>query len=666
MNRAAALAICALQAVTHFGAQPIRIDGRAAGRTFDGIGAISAGASTRLLPDYPDQQRREILDLLFKPNYGASLQHLKVEIGGDTNSTDGAEPTHARTRAELSNPNFHRGYEWWLMKEAAQRNSRIVLDTLIWGAPGWVGSGNFSSQDTADYVVKFLQGAKSVHGLDILYTGVWNEKPTTLDYIKLLKRTLVANHLATKLICCDLTPHRTNYWSLVQDIRKDPELKAAVDVLGFHYADIDVVRSASKDAFAWDNAKPVRPPAYVLDAGVPLWGTEDHPVRRIWREARENDWVRGGELAKLYNQNYIERRFTKTESWALVTSYYDNLPAPTSGLMYANTPWSGHYRVQTTIWATAHTTQFAQPGWQYLDSACGYLKGKGSYVALKAPGESGDFSIIVETIDATESQPVRFELANLKQDTVYVWRSKELDLFRQVAKLTPRDGAITVELEPGAIYSLTTTTGQYKAPVKGRPDTGFPLPYADDFERTAVGKTPKYLSDQNGAFESAACTGRKGRCLQQSVEQEPIGWTAGKSSPTTILGDMNWRDYEVSADARLDRPGTVSLLGRLGKIGKFTWGGLGPSYILSLAHDGRWELSYPREKEGMMKLAGGRAAAGPGAWRNLRLTFRGTNIRAFIDGKLVADVHDDTYRTGMAGVGSGWHLAQFDNFRIDR
>src|SRR5581483_4912967 len=62
----------------------ITIDGTGPGRTFDGVGAISGGGGTsRLLPDYPEPQRSQILDYLFKPNYGAGLQILKVEIGSD-------------------------------------------------------------------------------------------------------------------------------------------------------------------------------------------------------------------------------------------------------------------------------------------------------------------------------------------------------------------------------------------------------------------------------------------------------------------------------------------------------------------------------------------------------------------------------------------------------
>src|ERR1700756_3187814 len=78
-------------------AEDVHLDGSKLGRTFEGIGALSEGASSKLLIDYPEPQRSQILDLLFKPGYGASLQRLKVEIGADVNSTDGSEPSHMRT-----------------------------------------------------------------------------------------------------------------------------------------------------------------------------------------------------------------------------------------------------------------------------------------------------------------------------------------------------------------------------------------------------------------------------------------------------------------------------------------------------------------------------------------------------------------------------------------
>ena len=125
----------------------IRLDPASPGRVFEGIGTVSAGASTRLLPDYPEPQRSQILDFLFKPKFGAGFQHLKVEIGSGENSTCGSEPSHVVTREELADPK-PRGYEFWLMAEARKRNPQIILDCLPWAYPHWV-EARFS-QESAD------------------------------------------------------------------------------------------------------------------------------------------------------------------------------------------------------------------------------------------------------------------------------------------------------------------------------------------------------------------------------------------------------------------------------------------------------------------------------------------------------------------------------------
>ena len=116
----------------------IRLTDNNKGRLFEGIGALSAGASSKLLSDYPEEYRNQILDLLFKPKFGASLQQIKVEIGGDVNSTDATEPSHARTRDEFLNPRpefYQRGYEWMIMEEAKKRNPSILSGLPGMGMP---------------------------------------------------------------------------------------------------------------------------------------------------------------------------------------------------------------------------------------------------------------------------------------------------------------------------------------------------------------------------------------------------------------------------------------------------------------------------------------------------------------------------------------------------
>jgi galactosylceramidase len=173
--------------------QTVEVKGDAGGKRFDGIGAVSGGGATSvLLKDYPEPQRSQVLDVLFKPKFGASLSAFLVEVPGNGNSTQGTEPSHMHSRID---ENYWRGYEWWLMREAKKRNPAITLDGCAWSCPGWVGSGSFWSQDTCDYYVKWIQGLKREHGLDLDAIGCRNEKGVNVDWVKKFRATLNANGL---------------------------------------------------------------------------------------------------------------------------------------------------------------------------------------------------------------------------------------------------------------------------------------------------------------------------------------------------------------------------------------------------------------------------------------------------------------------------------------
>jgi hypothetical protein len=86
----------------------LTVDPLVDGLAYDGHGGLSAGASSRLLADYKPAVASEILDYLYRPKFGANLHVCKVEIGGDTQSTDGTEASHMHARDDL---NCTRGYE---------------------------------------------------------------------------------------------------------------------------------------------------------------------------------------------------------------------------------------------------------------------------------------------------------------------------------------------------------------------------------------------------------------------------------------------------------------------------------------------------------------------------------------------------------------------------
>ena len=378
--------------------------------------------------------RNQILDLLFKPKFGASLQQIKVEIGGDVNSTDATEPSHARTRDEFLNPRpefYQRGYEWMIMEEAKKRNPSIFLDCLEWGCPGWIGNGIYYSQDNADYIVAFLKGAAQYHNLKFDYTGIWNEKKPDYNWIKLLRTTLDSNGLKdVKIIAADFFD-----WDIAAAMAGDKELLDAVYAVGIHYNE------------RWQQ-KPYSSTETAQSLNKSLRNSEGGP----WR----GDWDGFEYLVKLYNRNYITGKATNVITWSLVTSYYDNLSLPNSGLMMAKTPWSGYFEIQPALWAAAHTTQFAQPGWRYIDAACGFLS-KGSYVTLKSP-DNKDYSIIIETADTTGSQTVTFQFdKGFNKKTLHVWKStREKCEFEKQPDIKIKNNTFTILLEGKSAYSITT------------------------------------------------------------------------------------------------------------------------------------------------------------------------------------------------------------------
>ena len=69
----------------------VNVNADTRGRVFYGIGGVTSNGMTKLLKEYPKEQREDILDLLFLPQYGAGMQVLKVEIGSDANGTCGTE-----------------------------------------------------------------------------------------------------------------------------------------------------------------------------------------------------------------------------------------------------------------------------------------------------------------------------------------------------------------------------------------------------------------------------------------------------------------------------------------------------------------------------------------------------------------------------------------------
>ncbi|MDA5139891.1 galactosylceramidase [Streptomyces sp. AD681] len=617
----------------------ITVDGRSVGRVYDGVGATSGGgATTRLLLDYPEQERNEVLDYLFKPGYGAALQLLKVEIGGDTNSTDGSESSHMHERGVV---NCNAGYEWWLMEEAVERNPDIKLGGLAWGAPGWLDE--YYSQDTINYFLSWL-GCADRHGLHIDNMGVRNERDYNAEWIKKFRAALDdAGYDDVRIIGADQAAVKGE-WPIAVDMAADPELFDAVDLLGTHYS----FGPSSETA---------------QSLGKPLWISEGGP----WSA----EWGHGGSaksLPSLLNHAYIEGRITGVNIWNLLTAYYGGLSISDAGLMRSNTPWSGAYQVQSAIWAVAQTTQFAEPGWRYLDTSSGYIDQKdttqGSYVSRRSP-HGGDWSTVIETMGATEPQQVTLSVTGgLDAGNLHVWRTTADKSFtRQPDLRRAADGTYRVTVPANAVLTVSNTKGQGRGDAVGQPDSAFPFPYHDDLSHGGPSGQTRYFSQMEGAYEERACQGhRRGTCLTQVSSQPAISWAAWKK-PAGILGDLDWSDYSVSVDAFVPKSGEAQVLGR---VSNDAMQPVPNGYGVTLAADGAWSIGRGEQGGRSWKeLAGGTVdGAGPG-WHRLKLAFDCDEITASVDGTTVGSVTDGTWVSGMAGLSADYSATQFADLAVE-
>ena len=124
-----------------------------------------------------------------------------------------------------------------------------------------------------------------------------NERPWgTAEYVKDLKKAMVAEGLATKLVLGDIP------WNVppVLAYKNDSQFMASFDAIGIHYPCTGASEKGQGNA--------------LLAAGKKLWASEDW-----WSEA---EWGGAACWAKLFNQNFIRANLTSTISWSTIWSVY--------------------------------------------------------------------------------------------------------------------------------------------------------------------------------------------------------------------------------------------------------------------------------------------------------------------------------------------------------
>uniref|UniRef100_A0A2K6GCC2 Galactocerebrosidase n=1 Tax=Propithecus coquereli TaxID=379532 RepID=A0A2K6GCC2_PROCO len=565
------------------------------GREFDGIGAVSGGG----------------------PYFGASLHILKVEIGGDGQTTDGTEPSHMHYALD---ENYFRGYEWWLMKEAKKRNPNITLIGLPWSFPGWLGKGfnwpYVNLQLTAYYVVTWIVGAKHYHDLDIDYVGIWNERTCDTNYIKVLRKMLNYQGLQrVKIIASD------NLWEPISaSMLLDAELLKAVDVIGAHYPGTHSVRDAKLTA-------------------KKLWASEDFSTL--------NSDVGAGCWGRILNQNYINGYMTHTTQFTQPGWYYLKTVGhlEKGGSYVALTDGLGNLTIIVETMSHKHSVCI-RPFLPYFNVSRQFAT-----FVLK-----GSFSEIQE---------------------LQVWYTKlgkpsERSLFKQLDSLWLLDseGSFTLELQEDELFTLTTLTtgrkGSYPLPPKSQP---FPSTYQDDFnvDYPYFSEAPNF-ADQTGVFEyftNIEDTGEHRFTLRQVLNQRPITWAADASNTISVIGDYTWTNLTITCDVYIETPetGGVFIAGRVNKGG--IWIRSARGVFFWIFANGSYRVTG--DLAGWIIYALGRVEVTAKKWYTLTLTIKGRLASGMLNDKFLwTDIPVNFPKNGWAAIGThSFEFAQFDNFHVE-
>lgn len=543
----------------------IRLDQSKPELSFDGLGAI-IDASSRLMYDYPEPQRSEILDFLFRKNFGAGLTIAKVEVGGDSQQTDGTTASY-RHNSATEVPNWNRSHIWWAMHGAKQRRSDVVFYGLGWGFPGWLPS--FYSNATAQYLADWVAGAKQAHGFDVKVLGLWNERQP-----------------------CTQPDPESKAWNCDVIFA----LRDALDARGHQNTLIaGVDHQASALAGVVETNAPI---GLVATHGPPDLDPEMATYFRgrglhFWRSEGEETYSSSGMLAHRLVRDFVEYGAQASIEWPIVQGFYPTLPWGEHDMFFgAHSPWSGFYSVPSSVWVFAHLGQFAEPkSWRYLggEGGKGFLSGGGAFASLISEGGT-ELTLLIETLAGpnctkdsqgrtisncpTESQVATFVLPptvrqrrhdaaasadgtpHLAFAPVEVWESdlSSNDPAHYMIKRPPlkvdMNGSFTLGVPLNRLLTVTTRVGTAQ---KGQhppppPLAAFPLPYTAEYSTMQPMSRPgPYLNDQQGSFEIATVGRLTG--LLQSVRQEPVNWVHATPRPLTLFGDAQWDNITVSTTA---------------------------------------------------------------------------------------------------------------------
>lgn len=554
-------------------------------KLYRGFGMVSANNSSRLLIDYKLEQPeryKEILDLIFGDK-GLNICYLKLEMGSDINSSSGTEPSTMRYENEI--PDVRRSAGFILAADAKKTNPNLILDLLYWSEPKWVSDSGDVFAARYKWYKDTLNAAYREFGLTFdCVSPNRNERAVEPEWIKYFSERLktetdcLYDFSKIKIVAAD----EEGSWRIVDLMLQDEKLLSAVDIIGSHY----ISHGTENTRLLSDKyGKEI-----LFSEGCP-------PMSYSKGTSRFDKSGLSGlngvfDIADRIIAMYPCGCMTLYEFQPVVAAYYDGVTYGYKQLISAKEPWSGCYGVESGFYMALHFSLFIKKGWAFADSAC-VCDGEKDGHAIKNTQNSfltaydtktGDYSVVICNSEDKE-KIFRINVTELEKagQPLYFWetrgknasefdemyfskktdgRKSEFDenYFREIGEITPvktENGyAFEVTVKPCSLVTLSTLKAE-RPEIKPVKSEILPLPYYDDFNYaqnrlSLTSGTPKYTTDQGGAFEVIELNGEKALMQKITYDIKAEEWGA-TPLPTTSFGDDRWFNYSVSVDVLLEQ-----------------------------------------------------------------------------------------------------------------
>lgn len=554
-------------------------------KLFRGFGMVSANNSSRLLLDYKTERPRrywEIMRLIFGKE-GLNISHLKVELGSDINSSSGTEPCTKRYREEKAQ--VGRGTAFILAADAKKMNPSLTLDMLYWSEPKWVSDsgGENGSSINGRYEARYqwfkdtLNAAYEELGLKFDFVSPnRNEREVEPEWIKYCSKRLkeekdcLYDFSGIKIVAAD----EEGSWRIADLMLEDRELLSAVDVIGSHYTS----HCSQNTREIWDKYE------------KEIWFSEGCPPMSYSKGTSRFD---GSGLSGINGVLDIADRIiamypcgcmTMYEFQPVAAAYYDGVTFGHKQLISAKEPWSGHYELESGFYMALHFSLFIKQGWTFADSACvcdGEKGGDGHALINTVKScmvaydkETGDYSAVICNSENAEKEyeiNISFNISGKEGKRLEVWETRgcnqsafeenldyDQNYFKKIGEITPikseKGYNFRIQVKPYSLVTVSTLRAVVPE-FKAAKTKVLPLPYRDNFnyggERIDIApETPKYTTDQGGAFEITDFKGEKAltQMITPDIKAEEWGATP---LPVTCFGDDRWFNYSVSVKVLL-------------------------------------------------------------------------------------------------------------------